>query len=93
MADLTLGDFAPSLGETWDMEAGGQTLPVELIDASALRESGRPGGSFRLEFRGPPEFVAEQGMHIFRRGGVEHEIFVCPIARDEAGTRYEAIFY
>lgn len=93
MADLTLDDFSPGLSEIWEMEAGGQTLPVELIDASELPDSGRSGGSFRLEFRGPPEIVAGQGTHIFRRGEAAHEIFVCPIARDEAGTRYEAIFY
>ncbi|HEX8643109.1 MAG TPA: hypothetical protein VF702_04260 [Allosphingosinicella sp.] len=93
MADLTLADFTPSIGERWEMEAGGETYPLELIKASELPDSGRNGGSFRLEFRGPFEPILAQGTYTFRRDGAAHDIFVCPIGREEAGTRYEAVFY
>ena len=93
MADLTLDDFSAAVGETFEMEAGGRSWPVELIEASPLPPSNRPGGSFRLEFRGPYEPLFEQGIFTFRRDGAAHDIFVCPIGRNEAGTRYEAVFF
>ena len=93
MADLTLGHFSGAVGERFEMEARGETYPVELIEASPLPPSNRPGGSFRLEFRGPFEPVLEQGIFTFWRGGSADDIFVCPIGREQAGTRYEAVFY
>ncbi|HEX8192113.1 MAG TPA: hypothetical protein VF552_04370 [Allosphingosinicella sp.] len=91
MADLSFGDFA--VGEQWEMGLGERFLPTELIDVSLLPDSGRPGGAFRLEFRGPFDPLLPQGTYVFRRNGAAHDIFVCPIGREEAGTRYEAIFY
>lgn len=91
MANLTVGDFA--VGEQWEMAGADGTCPVELIEASPLADSGRDGGAFRLEFRGPFEPVMPQAIYSFRRDGAEHEIFVTAIAREEAGTRYEAVFY
>ena len=93
MAPLSLGDFAPHLGEGWEMDVGGTVLPAELIHASPLSDSGREGGSFRLEFRGPVDPAFQQGTATFRRDGAAPEIFVVAIGRDEAGTRYEAVFF
>jgi hypothetical protein len=93
MAALSLDDFAPHLGHGWKMDVAGSELPVELIDASPLSDSGREGGSFRLEFRGPVDPAYQQGTAIFRRDGTEHEIFVVAIGRDREGTRYEAVFF
>lgn len=91
MTELTMAHFA--VGERWEMTAGEQSWPVELIEASPLAESGRRGGSFRLEFRGPFEPVLPQGTYSFRKGEDAHDIFVCPIGREAAGTRYEAVFF
>lgn len=91
MSELCLSEFA--VGERWEMGVGETYWQAELIEASPLAESGRPGGSFRLEFRGPFDPLLPQGTYTFRREGAAHEIFVCPIGREEAGTRYEAIFY
>lgn len=93
MAELTLDDFAGGVGERWEMAFGTESWPVELIEASPLAPSDRPGGSFRLEFRGPFEPVLEQRIYTFRRDGAEHDVFVCPIGREAAGTRYEAVFF
>lgn len=93
MAELTVDDFSGGVGERWEMASGAESWPVELIDASPLPPSDRPGGAFRLEFRGPFEPILAQGIYTFRRDGAAHEIFVCPIGREEAGTRYEAVFY
>ena len=91
MAQLTLVDF--TVGDRFDMEVAGTGYPVELIDASPLIESGREGGSFRIEFRGPYEPAFQQGTFLFRRDGEAHEIFVTAIGRDQSGTRYEAVFF
>ena len=55
MADLALKDFSAAIGERFEMDVGGETYPVELLEASPLPPSNRPAGSFRLEFRGPAE--------------------------------------
>lgn len=96
MTGLTFDYFTAAVGERFDMCGGDDSLPVQLVEVSPLADSGREGGSFRLEFLGPPAPVIAQGTYRFRRGGdaaEENDIFVCPIGRDEAGTRYEAIFY
>ncbi len=90
---LSLDDFAAHVGEQWEMDVGGTVLAVELTDASPLKESGREGGSFRLEFRGPVDPAYQQGIATFRRDGAEHEIFVVAIGRDPSGTLYEAVFF
>jgi hypothetical protein len=91
MSNLTLADFA--VGQQWEMVAGDQSWPAELVEASPLANSPREGGSFRLEFLGPVEPVLPQSIYSFRREGAAHDIFVCPVARDQAGTRYEAVFF
>jgi hypothetical protein len=93
MADITLDDYSGAVGEQFEMEVNGEAIPVELVEASPLRDSGRPGGCFRLEFLGPVDPAYAQGTFIFRRGEQVHDIFVTAIGRDQAGTRYEAIFY
>ena len=93
MHDLTLKDFAGHLGESYTVEAGGTPFALGLEQAQELPASGRAGGSFRLEFRGPFEPILPQAIYEFRRGGEAFEIFVVAIGRDAEGTRYEAIFF
>jgi len=96
MNALNFDYFTAAVGERFDMCGGDESLPVQLVEASPLADSGREGGSFRLEFLGPAAPVIAQGTYSFRRGGDAddaNDIFVCPIGRDEAGTRYEAVFY
>jgi hypothetical protein len=93
VAGLAFEHFAAAVGRRFEMETGAGAWPVELVMCSPLADSGREGGSFRLEFRGPADPIVPQGTYLFRGEGEAHEIFVSPIARSEAGTRYEAIFY
>ncbi len=93
MEPVSFDQYSGAVGEQFEMEVNGEALPVELIEASPLRDSGRPGGSFRLEFRGPADPAYQQGTFTFRRGEQAHDIFVTAIGRDQSGTRYEAIFY
>lgn len=90
---VTVETFAPAIGEPFAL-GGAATGRLELEEAAAVG-SPAPGGRapFRLVFRGPVDPVLPQ--RIYR---LEHpstgalEIFLVPIGRDEAGTRYEAIF-
>ncbi|MDV3458651.1 hypothetical protein RZN05_16755 [Sphingomonas sp. HF-S4] len=91
MTPIRLSDFAT--GTVYDVVAADTTLPLTLASAQALPDSGREGGSFRLEFLGPSEPVLPQAMYRFGSGDVGHEIFIVPTARDTRGIRYEAIFY
>lgn len=93
MTMLSHDYFEAALGERFEMEVGEAVVPVELVEVGALPESGREGGSFRLEFLGPPDPAWQQGTFLFRRDGREEPIFVTAIARDQSGTRYEAVFY
>jgi hypothetical protein len=91
MTVLRLSDFLA--GTVYDVGAGDAVLPLTLAKAQALSDSGREGGSFRLEFLGPDEPILPQAIYRFASGEAEHEIFIVPIARGDGGVRYEAVFY
>lgn len=91
MTALRLSDFPA--GTVYDVGAGGAVFPLTLDKVQALSDSGREGGSFRLEFLGPDEPILPQAIYRFASGGAEHEIFIVPIARGAGGVRYEAVFY
>jgi len=94
MRRLTWDEFADAEGAAFEVESDGcPRLEMTLAKATELESGGREGGSFRLEFRGPFEPVLPQGIYQFRRAEDLFDIFVVPIGREEAGTRYEAIFY
>jgi hypothetical protein len=97
---LTADTFAPAVGDTFAVDAGDAgELRLELIE-SRLQYPDRPAedesgtrAPFSLLFRGPADPVLPQ--RIYR---LEHEslgpleIFIVPIARDDAGSTYEAVF-
>ncbi len=97
---LTANSFAPTVGDTFGLDAGDAgRLELELLE-SRLHEPGAPAedeagvrAPFTLSFRGPAEPVMPQ-----RTYELEHqelgtlEIFIVPIGRDDAGTIYEAVF-
>lgn len=92
MTFLSLSDF--TAGTVFSVSVEDQTYPFTLNKAQALSDSGREGGSFRLEFLGPDEPVLPQAIYPFSAGGEPgHEIFIVPVGRDAEGVRYEAVFY
>lgn len=93
MRDLTIDDFAHRIGKAFAVEAGGGSLPLTLAQAQELPLSGRPGGSFRLEFGGPAQPILPQAIYPFRIDGEQHDIFIVPIGPKADGMRYEAIFF
>ena len=92
MRILTLADFTPRLGTGFEVAFQGGSLVLKLQSAQELPSMGRSGGSFRLEFIGPPQPMLPQATYPFRFGDEADGIFIVPIGQDPRGTRYEAIF-
>ncbi|MCW3013418.1 MAG: hypothetical protein JWO02_510 [Solirubrobacterales bacterium] len=94
-ADLELQSFVPHVGTTFTLHVGETTVPLELVAADAIpgdpADRGRP--PFSLEFLGPADPAYAQATVALTHPALGTlEIFLVPIARDAAGTRYQAIF-
>jgi hypothetical protein len=97
---VTAATFEPAVGDTFVLDAGDAgRLDLELVesrlhdpDAPAQDASGARA-PFSLVFRGPVDPVLAQRIYRLEHETLEQmEIFIVPIARDEAGTSYEAVF-
>jgi hypothetical protein len=97
---LTATSFAPAVGETFVLDAGGAgSLELELVESRLLDPDAPaqdPSGArapFSLLFRGPAEPILPQATYRLEHRSVGAiEIFIVPIAGDETGTSYEAVF-
>ena len=94
MRRLSWEEFAEAAGTVYRLEGEGFAgVEMTLETAVELPSSGREGGSFRLEFRGPFEPILPQGIYQFHGGEEPAEIFIVPVGRQDSGTLYEAVFY
>jgi len=90
---LTRNDYADCLESVFRVDpASGNQLELTLQQVS---EPGNCPGheNFSIILRGPAEKMLQQGIYAFEhdRLGLQ-EIFIVPVARDEQGISYEAIF-
>jgi hypothetical protein len=93
MRALTWDDFAGAEGTAYQVEREGEpSVELTLKKAVELPSAIRPEGSFRLELRGPFDPMLPQAVYTFHIGDERHEIFIVPVARDDGGTQYEAVF-
>ena len=90
MGDLTQQDFAA--GDVYEIVFSDGSVALTVAQVEPIPDAPRQAGGFRLEFVGPAEIVLPQAIYPLSRDGETREIFIVPIARDAAGTRYEAIF-
>ena len=90
---MELKDFAGTEGTAYRTSVGEKEVELVLETARELPDSGRAGGAFRLEFRGPCEPVLEQATYPLSTAEDCFEIFIVPVAQTAKGTTYEAIFY
>ena len=68
------------------------TIPLELVSVSELRETPRQR-MYSILFRGPLEMPFQQGSFPLRHEVMgEATLFLVPVAREEDGFRYEAVF-
>ena len=91
--ELTIDDFARKRGQAFRVEIEGGRLDLVLAHVQELPQSGRQGGSFRLEFHGPPQPVLQQGTYPFLLGSQRSGIFIVPVGSTAEAVRYEAIFF
>lgn len=91
---LTVEDFRPRVGETFAIRGeDGAGVELELTEARGLGESYREREAFALLFRGPVDPALPQATYRVAHDGLgELEIFIVPVARNDVGTDYEAIF-
>ena len=92
MRILTIADFAPRVGGTFEVAVNGGSVMLNLRSAQELPSMGRDGGSFRLEFIGPVQPMLPQATYPFRFGDESVGIFMVPLGQEPRGIRYEAIF-
>ena len=92
MRALTWDDFADAAGTVYEVAAGEARFELKLVQAVDIPVSDRAGTAFRLDFVGPVDPILPQAIYPFRNGEDAFEMFIVPIARDNAGTQYEAIF-
>lgn len=95
-AEFTLDRFTPLLGERFEIDLDGTTLPVVLAEARDLREvqgAGRLSRQFSLVWRGPRDARLEQRIYGIRHAALgEMELFLVSLGNDAEGMRYEAVF-
>lgn len=85
-------DFADAVSGEYTLTLEVEAFALVLEEAVQLAHSARPGGGFRLLFRGPAEPVLEQATYSLAGAGGAHDIFLVPVGRDARGVAYEAIF-
>lgn len=84
--------FEGKEGCVYRLEAAEAAQQVTLEEATLLQGTGRPGGSFRLTFRGADGTIVPQQICRISAGDFAADIFLVPISHGDRGTLYEAIF-
>lgn len=92
---LTLDDFQPLLEDTFSVHAGEQAAEFRLVAAHPVGK-GRTNGRrapFSLTFQAPPEVKPVEGTYRLEHNQLGTlEIFLVPVAGDQEGTDFEAVF-
>ncbi len=92
---LTKDTFEPRKGEAFrltDEAAGEVELKLASIQGTGLRGKA-PREQFSLHFHGPREPVLPQQIYHLENAEMgARDLFLVPIARDDEGMIYEAVF-
>lgn len=92
---LTLDDFEPLLEDTFSARAGDRKADFRLVSAEPMGE-GRKNGKrapFALTFQAPPEVNPVEGTYrLVHEDLGTLEVFLVPVAGDQDGTDFEAVF-
>ena len=96
-ASLTEKEFSQHLNTKYrvDLEPARQ-VELELVEVKGYPSKANEQGGmerFSAYFTGPGEFFLPQSTYSLEHDRMgKFEIFLVPIARDESGVRYEAVF-
>lgn len=99
MTGLAYQDFEYRAGTAYrvvpvPISAGFEPVTLTLRICAPLNDSGREGGSFRLEFTGPAQPYLPQAIYAFEAAGeTPVEIFIVPVAAQAGALVYEAVFF
>ncbi len=93
----TLDFFAQSVGSNFAVQLdGGETLPITLVEAATLPDSGYPGMShppFHLVFHGDDSIQLHQLTHRLKHDVLgDLDIFLVPIGQEPGVFVYQAVF-
>jgi hypothetical protein len=97
---LSANSFAPTVGDMFALDADDAgRLELELLEArlhdpdAPAEDASGARAPFTLTFRGPTDPLLPQRIYHLEHPSLGAlEIFVVPIAHDDSGTTYEAIF-
>jgi hypothetical protein len=90
---LVIEDFAPHVGEVFDVVVGDGSFQVTLAEAKRMGGlSPREGGAFSLIFTGPRSPYLRQGMYDMRCGETSWQLFLVPLGDKDGPFKYEAAF-
>jgi hypothetical protein len=93
LAALTIGDFAPHLGATFEMRTEAGMVPLKLAKVDPVGDSGRKGGAFSLILVAPAGPSLPQGVYPVTHPSLGvMEFFLVPIGPASGGNGYQAIF-
>src|SRR6267143_5081721 len=96
-ASLTQEEFSRHLNTKFRVQLGdGPQIDLELVEVKGyLTKPGEQTGMERFSayFKGPSEPYLAQNTYSLQHDRMgRFEIFIVPIARDEQGVRYEAVY-
>lgn len=94
LESFTIETFSGHLGESFRLYPDAASpLEVELVSATGPDESTGDARPFSIVFRGPADTLLPQRIYQMEHAGIgSFELFLVPIAPDEEGHRYEAVF-
>src|SRR4051812_23857882 len=93
LAALKIDDFTPHVDAVFDMRAAGEVVPLKLMKADLVGNSGRAGGAFSLIFVAPKGPFLPQAIYPVTHPALGvMEIFLVPIGPMQGGNGYQAIF-
>lgn len=91
---LTKETFEPRKGETFTLSADHDGVELELAHVRGTGLQGKAAREqFSLQFHGPREPLLPQKIYRLENAEIGAlEIFLVPVARDDEGATYEAVF-
>jgi hypothetical protein len=98
MADqVTAAHFQPHLDKIFRVQGGRHELILTTVHTWPLSQAYAEAGMrqpFTLVFKGPPDDILEEGLHILQaEGGPAFELYMIPIHTPERGRQdYQAAF-
>jgi len=93
LSDMTADDFSKMDGLVFTITSTDPEVELELIEVKKLGSGERKGGAFSLLWQGPSEPALSQATYCLSQAAIgSHDVFLVPVARNEAGYQYEAIF-